>query len=166
MKQIRWKDNFLKNVQNSSSKKFLKGSYTVEAAIVFSLTFFVLASLLIAVFYLHDCAVAQSAACEAAVAGSNFAKAKDRTEAAEAVKNQVGGGRFLGSRNVTSSTASGTKEVSAVWQGVYPVPGLAAKYLSGNRFTIRKTWKSQVLDAAEMIRKIKGIGDLVIGGSE
>lgn len=159
MKKIRWK-------KKSSPKKSLKGSYTVEAAVVFSLTFFVLAALLLAVFYLHDCAVAQSAACEAAVSGSNFAKAEDRKAAAEEVKKQISGSHFLGSRNVTSSTTIGTKEVSAIWQGVYPVPGLAAKYLSGNRFAIRKTWKSQVTDAAEMIRKIKGIGDLVNGGSK
>ena len=40
----------------------LKGSYTVEAAAVVSITFLVLASMLIGMFYLHDRAVFQGAA--------------------------------------------------------------------------------------------------------
>lgn len=144
----------------------LKGSYTVEAAVVFSVTFFVLAALIICMFYIHDRAVAQGAACEAAAAGSNFIKTKDRREAAEKVEVQVGETRFLGSRNVGSNVAVGDKEVDAVWKGKYPIPGFAAKYLTGNVFTIYQTWSSKVFDSAESIRKIRGIGELLIGGDD
>lgn len=145
-------------------RRYLKGSYTVEAAVVFSITFFVLAALIICMFYIHDRAVAQSAACEAAVAGSNFTKAEDRREAAEKVRSLVGENRFLGSRDVGNSAAVGEKEVNAQWKGKYPVPGFAAKYLAGNVFEIHQTWSSRVFDSAEAIRKIRGIGELLIGG--
>ncbi|MDO4322998.1 MAG: pilus assembly protein [Lachnospiraceae bacterium] len=147
-------------------RKYLKGSYTVEAAVIFSTVFFVLAALIISMFYLHDRAVAQSAACEAAVAGSNFIKTEERKKAAETVKNLVGEERFLGSRNIGRSVAVGEKEVRAVWRGTYPIPGFTAKYLSGNEFTIYKTWNCEVLNPADAIRKLKGIGDLFIGGDE
>lgn len=145
---------------------YLKGSYTVEAAVVFSITFFVLSSLIICTFYLHDRAVAQGAACEAAAAGSNFEKSEDRRKAAEAVRNLAGEKRFMGSRGIASNVSIGKKEVNAAWQGRYPVPGFAAKYVAKNEFAIHQTWSSTVLDAAEAIRKIKGIGDVLIGGSD
>ena len=50
----------------------LKGSFTVEAAVLFSITFFVMGALILGTFYLHDCAVCQSVSCEAASAGSNL----------------------------------------------------------------------------------------------
>ena len=145
---------------------YLKGSYTVEAAVVFSITFFVLAALIICMFYIHDRAVSQSAACEAAVTGSNYTKAADRREAAEKVRSLVGEKRFLGSRSVGSSAAVGEKEVNAEWNGKYPIPGFTAKYLAGNAFTIHQTWSSRVFDSAEAIRKIRGIGELLIGGDD
>lgn len=147
-------------------KHYLKGSYTVEAAVLFSLIFFVLAALIISVFYIHDRAVAQAAACEAAVSGSNQENPGDAREAAEAVKDRVGGSRFLGSRNVGSSIAVGEKEVSAAWRGRYPVPGFTAKYLTGNEISIDRSWNSHVFDSADAIRKIRGIGELLIGGGD
>ncbi len=149
-----------------SGHRYLKGSYTVEAAIIFSVAFFVLSALIICMFYLHDRSVAQSAACEAAVAGSNYTRAEDRREAAEKVRSLVEEKRFLGSRNVGSSAAIGEKEVNAEWNGKYPVPGFAAKYLVGNVFEIHQTWSSRVFDSAEAIRKIRGIGELLIGGDD
>ena len=138
-----------------------QGSYTVEAAVLFSLTFLVLAALLICMFYCHDRAVSQSAACEAAVSAGNFAKAEQRREAADAVRAQVRAERFLGSRNVAGQAAIGEREVSAQWQGEYPVPGFAARYLSGGSLSVSRSWRCTVLDPADTIRKIKGLGDLL-----
>lgn len=147
-------------------KKYLKGSYTVEAAVIFSVLFFILASLILCMFYLHDRAVAQSAACEAAAVGSNFIKTQERQEAVASVKKQAGSKRFLGSRDIGTNVAVGEKEVDAVWRGTYPVPGFAAKYLSGGKLTIDQSWSSRIIDSADAIRKIKGIGDFISGGSD
>ncbi len=146
--------------------KYLKGSYTVEAAVLFSVMFFILATLVFGLFYIHDCAVSQSAACEAASAGSNFIKASERTKAAEIVRDLVDERRFMGSRDVNRSVTVGKKEVNAVWQGTYPMPGFSMGYLSGNRFSVRGAWHAKVLNPADMIRKIKGIRDVLTGGND
>lgn len=62
----------------------LKGSFTVEAAVLFSITFFVMGALILGTFYLHDRAVCQSVSCEAASAGSNL---EHRRNAARQWKN-------------------------------------------------------------------------------
>ena len=146
--------------------KYLKGSYTVEASIILSITFFVLAACIICTFYLHDRAVAQGASCEAAQTGSNFMKPEENRKAADAVKNKNTAERFMGSRNLTANVAIGEKEVTAVWQGTFPIPGFAAKYLFGNEQDIQKSWTCQKTDPADTIRKIRGLGALLTGGEK
>ena len=109
-------------------KNFLKGSYTVEAAVLFSVTVFIMAGLILCTFYLHDKAVCQSAACEAAASGSNFFLQKDRSHAAAQIKKQFKQERLLGGRELSGHTAAGKKEVSARWKAVYPVPGAVVQY--------------------------------------
>lgn len=145
-------------------KNSLKGSYTVEAAIVVSVTFLVLASLIIAVFYLHDRAVFQGIVCEAASAGSNFMTDEERKEAAGAVGKRVVSSRFLGSRDISGNAAAGEKEATASWRAVYSVPGFAIKFIAGNRLPIQRTWTCRIFDPADSIRKIRGIGTLLTGG--
>lgn len=147
-------------------REYFRGSYTVEAAVVFSLVFFVLTALIFYGFLIHDRAVSQSAACEAASAGSNFILEKERKEAADAVRSQIGEDRFLGSRDINRRIDIGSGSVHALWQGSYTVPGFTAKYLSGNVFSVRGSWSTKIPDPADMIRKIKGIGDVLMGGSD
>ena len=142
----------------------LKGSYTVEAAAIVSITFLVLASMLLGMFYLHDRAVFQGAACEAAAAGSNFATEAERKKAAGEVAKRLKKGRFLGSRGITGGAETGSGKTTASWQAGYPVPGFAMKYLSGGRLGIDVSWSCGMTDAADMIRKIRGVGALLAGG--
>lgn len=46
-------------------KGVMRGSYTIEAAVLLSMITFVLAALILTAFYLHDRSVCQSTACEA-----------------------------------------------------------------------------------------------------
>lgn len=141
----------------------LKGSCTVEAAIVVSVTIFVLSALIICSFYLHDRSVLQSQACEAAVAGSIFYKGEDRSAAAQQVKQSVTVKRLLGSRSLEGYVTTGTKESKAAWSAVYPVPGFVAKYLTANQIGISVTWASKIIDPADTIRKIRGASELLLG---
>lgn len=146
------------------SGKFMNGSYTVEAAAVVSLTVLVLGALIICSFYLHDRVVLQGAACEAAAVGSSFASDSERSAALAAAGKRITANRLLGSRNVSSSTSAGSGGVTASWEAIYPVPGFAMKYLTGNRIEISQSWSCKVSDPADTIRKIRGIGDLLTGG--
>lgn len=144
----------------------LQASYTVEAALVFSITFFVLAAFFVLSFYVHDRAVMQSMVCEAALAGSNSVTQSDRTKAADQVRKNIKQKRFLGSRNLTGNVSSGEKQAMASWKAVYPVPGFAAKYFSKGYLQIQASWNSQVFHPSETIRKIRGAGEFLTGGEQ
>lgn len=145
-------------------KKYLKGSCTVEAAVVVTMTVCVLASLVLCAFYIHDRAVFQCAACEAASVGSGFATDSERRRAALGIVQELKGQRLLGSRSLSGNAATGSREVTAVWSAEYPVPGFAARYLGGDSLEIRTSWTCKILDPADAIRKIKGAGELLAGG--
>jgi hypothetical protein len=142
-----------------------KGSFTVEAALVVSVTIFVLAALIICAFFVHDRAVLQSAACEAAAAGSNFASAEDRSAAAASVKKRISAERLLGSRNLEGYAATGTKEATASWSASYPVPGFVMNYFADNQLPISVAWSCRIQDPADTIRKIRGAAELLTGGT-
>lgn len=139
-----------------------KGSYTVEAAAVISMTFLVLGALIIAVFFVHDRAVIQSTVCEAAAVGSNYMTQEERSAAAQSVSGSISGQRLLGSQNLAVSVGVGEKSASAWGSAAFPVPGMFVSYFSGGSLDISCSWESSVLDPADVIRKIRG-AELVIG---
>ncbi len=147
-----------------TEKNFLKGSYTVEASVVVTVTMLVLASLILCTFYIHDRAAIQGIVCEAASVGSIFSTEEERKQAAQEVIGRMEESRFLGSRNLNGNAASGKREVTAQGSAEYPVPGFAAKYLSDGSLEIHKSWTSRIVDPADAIRKIKGAGELLTGG--
>lgn len=147
-------------------KKYMKGSYTVEAAVIVSLAMFVLASLMICTFYLHDRAVMQGLVCEAASVGSSFITEDERKAAVQNVVSELDGKRFLGSRALEGNAASSGKRISASWSAEYPVPGFAVKYLSKGSFAYDRSWTCRILNPADTIRKIKGAGELLVGGKK
>ena len=139
-------------------RAFWKGSYTVEAALVFPIILFVLAALLILAFYVHDRGILQGLACETAVAGSNYITENERKAAAEQVRNQAGPERLMGSRSSQGHVAFGSSEVC-------PVPGMVMRYLSGNQLKIAKSWQVHTLNPSDWIRKKRGIIHSRDGGS-
>lgn len=141
----------------------LCGSYTVEAALVVSITFYVLTALLLCTFYVHDRAVIQSSVCETAAAGSSFCTSKERKSAMDQAKKLLSQSRLLGSTSLKGSISPGGKEAAASWSAVYPFPGFVMNYIAAGKVNIQKSWSSRVLDAAETIRKIRGAGELLMG---
>ena len=136
------------------------GSYTVEAAMVVPVVFFVLAALMIGAFYIHDRAVCQSIVCEIAARGSSFMTEAERKKDMKEAESQIRGERFLGSRELKGNSAMGSREVHVSWQGHYPVPGMVMKYLSGGSLSYQAKWDSRIVDPADTVRKIQGIGSL------
>ena len=107
----------------------------MEAAFVMSITLFVLAALLICMFYLHDRAVMQASVCGIVAAGSNTASEKEQRRVTSELKNSLTQKRLTGSRNLSSQVSTG-KEISASWSGTYPVPGLAMEYFTNSSLPV------------------------------
>lgn len=142
------------------------GSYTVEAAVIVSLTIFVLAALMIVTFYVHDRAIFQSIACETATAGSIHANQEERADAVNSAKEQVTASRFLGSQSLSGNVTSGEEEVTASWSALYPVPGFVMRYLAGGTLSIEASWSCKIVDPTDTIRLIRGAGKLITGGDD
>lgn len=143
-----------------------QGSYTVEAAAVIPLVFLVLAALLICAFYVHDSGVFQSMACEAGAVGSNFITEKERQKAVKEMRAQAKVSRFLGSRGISAAVSAGEQAVDASYQASYPVPGIVMRYLNRNRLSIRKSWHTDILDPAKTIWLVRGVKQLIDGGTK
>lgn len=163
---------FCKNLQvwkkfwNRQRMQAWKGSYTVEAAAVVSITVMVLAALILVSFYAHDRAVLQSFVCEIASVGSNYATESERTTGINAAKSQVSASRLLGSKNLSGSAQAGEDEVTASWSAAYPVPGFAVEYLAGGELSVSTSWTSEIADPTDMIRLIRGAEKLITGGDD
>ncbi len=147
-----------------SRRMALRGSYTVEAAAVVSLTILVLASLILLSFYVHDQAVFQSYVCNIAASGSIQPTQEARELAVQKAEAEVKKTRFLGSTNLSGQANAGKKKVSAEWQASYPVPGFAARYLAGSRFSIQKSWTCEIADPTAKIRIFRAGASLIPGG--
>ncbi|MCC8044044.1 MAG: hypothetical protein LIP12_00905 [Clostridiales bacterium] len=153
-------------MSKKEKEKKWKGSYTVEAALVVSITFLVLASLVIGTFYLHDRAVFQCMVCEIASAGSSYATENERENAVSSLKMQVSASRFLGSKNLSGSASAGEKEIAASWTASFPVFGFAMQYLAGNELSIETSWTSKIIEPVDTIRLIRGAGELITEGDD
>ena len=137
-------------------RKRWKGSLTVEAAVVISLSFLVLGALLLAVLFVHDRAVFQGLVCETASVGSNFAMQEERSEASEAICKEIKKTRFLGSRNISAQKGAGEQNVSVTAAADYPVPGLFFRFLKKGKLQITCSWNSRVINPGKTIRRIRG----------
>lgn len=153
------------NLSKESGTGKYKASYTVEAALLMGIILFVMAALLIGGFYLHDKAVLQAMTCEIASAGSNVVTEKEQQKVIADLKKILTKKRLMGSRNASEKTKADQKTVSAVWQAEYPVPGMAAKFISKNRLNIKVSWQVEKVQAAKLIRKVRRVRKLVNGGS-
>ncbi len=137
-------------------RAYWRGSYTVEAAVVVPITFFVLAALILCGFYVHDRVVFQSIACEITAAGSNYCTEKEQKKVISDLKKSVKAKRFLGSRNISANVSSGKKEINAAFSASYPMPGMVIRYFSKGTLKIKKSWSGKREDPAETIRVLRG----------
>ena len=160
--KIRKKDTSSRWTEKNGDLSAWQGSYTVEAAAVIPLVFLVLAALLICAFYVHDSGVFQSMACEAGAVGSNFITAKERQKAVKEMRAQAKSSRFLGSRGISAAVSAGERAVDAS----YPVPGIVMRYLNRNRLSIRKSWHTDIPDPAKTIWLVRGVKQLINGGTK
>lgn len=149
--------------ENMEEKEW-KGSYTVEAAVILPLTVLILAAVLLTAFYIHDQSMAQGIVCEIAATAGNCRTEQERQEKAAQLRNKVTSSGFLGSRGVHASTAVGKSEIHAACTASYPVPGIAAQFLTKGEWKTDKSWQLKVTDPVKTIWQIRGVKGL-IGGS-
>ena len=108
----------------------VKGTYTVEAALVMSLIVFILAALLYLAFVLHDCAVLKGYLCETAACAAHVGTEKEE-EAGRTCLNRMTSKRFLGSRAISSSLQAGEDTITVSGSASYSLPGVVSPFFGG-----------------------------------
>lgn len=129
----------------------LKGSYTVEAALVMGILLPLLAGIIYLGFYLHNDAVMKGAAYELAVLGCLQDDEEKRKTAVEERKQEIIGRAFLGLTEVRAEVSLGEEKVSASLRGTFRVPGLVMRYFCGNQLELSADAELTVADPGKQI---------------
>ncbi len=146
----------------------LKGSYTVEAALLMALVIPLLAGIIYMGFYLHNGAAMQNAAYELAALGSLHYGEKEREEIIKERKREIGSQLFLGIQGIEAEIHIGKKKITADFQGNLQVPGLVMRIFCGNRLEVRghaELISPQPQKTVMRIHLLKKIGEVKDGSN-
>ena len=139
----------------------LKGSYTVEAALLMALVIPLLAGIIYMGFYLHNGAAMQKAAYELAALGSLHYGEKEREEIIKERKREIGSQLFLGIQGIEAEIHIGKKRN-------LQVPGLVMRIFCGNRLEVRghaELISPQPQKTVMRIHLLKKIGEVKDGSN-
>lgn len=138
----------------------IKGSYTVEAALIMSILIPLLSAVIYLGFYVHNKAVLQEAACRIVSAGSLNQTEGRASQAMEEIKQDILGSRLIGMSGVQGDVSEGST-LNASFSGSFYVPGLIMRFFCGNRMeiTVNKSMKS--VQPVKTLQKIRSIEKLL-----
>lgn len=135
----------------------LKGSYTLEAALLMTIILPLLAGILYLGFYLHDQAAIQNAAYELAVLGSLAGGEKDMQARMERRKQEICQETYLGIRGVKARVQMGKKKICVEIQGTFQTPGLVLRFFGEKQIRVRGASELAVINPANTIIRLNRI---------
>lgn len=141
----------------------MKGSYTVEAALLMTIIIPLLTGILYLGFYLHNEAVMQNAAYELAVLGS-FQHGEEEKKMMEERKKSITGQGFLGLQDVQADADMGKKKISVKLYGTFRVPGLVMRFFCQNQMRICADAELTVTDPGRTVTRIHLLRKLIEEG--
>ena len=137
----------------------LRGSYTVEAALLMTVILPLLFGIIYLGFYLHNGAMMQNAAYELAVLES--LQGEEEEDFAEERKQALTGQAFFGLKNVQAEVKEGKKHITASLEGTFYVPGMAMRFWCRNRLTISANAELAVSEPGKTIARIHLLEKLI-----
>lgn len=140
----------------------MRGSYTVEAALLMGIILALLVAVIYLGFYLHDRAFLQGAAHEAAVyaclhADDQAAEAPDVGAAAQSLIQ----GRMLGTRGVSADLAADGKTVDVGYSGEFQTPGFGGEFFGMHSIAVRSAVSLTTRHPSRRIQMIRGIAKVI-----
>ena len=145
-------------------KKALRGSYTIEAALVFPLIMGVIVFLIYMSFFLHDMAVMKSCAYQAALKGSLIRTSTFdmETEAQKAAEYNIRG-LLLATEEVKTDVSVSGKKVTVSYSGRLKIPqGILFMRIAGTEsIIVEGTGTAYQKDAIEFIRQCRAAGHVI-----
>jgi len=138
----------------------LRGSYTVEAALLMTIILPLLIGIIYLGFYLHNDSMIKNAAYELVVLESlQGEEAKEGF--AEERKQILTGQAFLGLKNVQAEVEKGKKSITANLEGTFYVPGMVMRFWCGNRLTLFANAELAVSEPGKTIARVHMLEKLI-----
>ena len=137
----------------------LRGSYTVEAALLMTVILPLLFGIIYLGFYLHNGAMMQNAAYELAVLES--LQGEEEEDFAEERKQALTGQAFFGLKNVQAEVKKGKKHITASLEGTFYIPGLVMRFWCQNRLKLSADAKLAVCEPGKTIARIHMLKKLI-----
>lgn len=133
----------------------LKGSYTVEAALLMTLILPLLVGIIYLGYYLHDQAVMENGAWELTTLCMRQETGEERNGKEQEIRS-----RLLGTENVSIQVNKDNSYVTVLLRGSLPVPGLAMRFLCRNNLPLEAEVRRRYVDAGEIVIRTKLLKEL------
>ena len=142
----------------------LKGSYTIEAALIFPFIMGVLVFIIYISFFLHDMAVMKSCAYQAALKGSLIRTSISdmETEARKAAEYNIQG-LLLMTEGLKTEVSTSGREVTVSYSGTLRIPqGILFMKIAGtDSIAVKGEGCAAQKDAIEFIRKTRAAKNII-----
>ncbi len=157
-----------RNCPEAMGRAYAAASYTVEMTLLMSLILPLLVAILMAAFYLHDRALFQGTACEAAAMGSNLAVYETQSSETAAYGQKLIRHRAVWSQGASGSVSADRERAEASFSGYFRWTGFIGNVWQNTHSQPEGQWSRKIYHSAELIRKVRGVEyvvDIVRDGS-
>ena len=139
----------------------MKGSYTVEAALLMTVLIPVLMGIIYLGFYLHNSALLKNAAYETAVYGSLCHSQKESKKLVEKKKEEAVKGRLLGMQAVSGNVEIEDKKISVVYSGQMKLPGFTGSFFGGHTLALQGEASLSLLKPGKTVLRLHSLNKVV-----
>lgn len=146
--------------------KALKGSYTIEASLLFPFILTVLVLIIYSAFFIHDRCVMNTAAYQAALRGSRVRSAAGNVMGVtQKAAGELIGNALIVTENVTPTVKISGEKISVSYEGTMNIPyGVLFMKLSGGRKLQVKAGSMAIRkDPIKFIRECRFVENLAAG---
>ena len=145
-------------------KKYrLRGSYTVEAALVFPFILSVIVLILYFSFYIHDRSILNHAAYVAALRGSQINGTQDIFAKVDQYSKDLIENRLLGTKQIERSVKITKDKILVTYEGKMQIPAgsILTRALRRDVFKIKVEGFAKRMDTVTFIRECKVVENIV-----
>ena len=148
-------DRFYEVEEEKTEDMKVKGSYTVELALLMGIILPVLVSIIYIGFYCHDQGFLQGAAHETACMAS--LRVDDMESNMSGVTEKIVKGRMLGTRNVSGNISGDKKTAEISYQGNFFIPGMTRIFFENSQIAMGANVTMTLERPSKRIQKIRSV---------
>ena len=147
-------------------RKYVKASYTIEAAFLLPMIITIIVFIIYWMFFFHDRAVLSSAAYSAALKGSQMINGENVLELTKIKSEQLIKDRLIATKNLTTNVELRGKEIVVTYVGnlIIPYGTIFISLINENssKIEVKAIGKAKTNDAVKFIKECRFIENAMI----